>query len=474
MASNGVKHDAASSGENATTQASPVKASGKKEKGHTLKLKKPPVVIKNPGNWHESEVVRPGGDKRKKSTESTPSPVMNEMDDKIVASFPTGRPLEDEADVVVCKHCKKGILKPTAASHIRNCIKQKQEKLKKKKEAKEAKDREAKEAKEKEAREAREAKEAKAAEEKGKDADGDTGTRDAASGKAGEDGEATERVKSAKKSAATGEAKGGDDGPKKSKKRKADADADKGPKAKKKKEEPKAKVAKPKGPVDVEKQCGVPLANGAQCARSLTCKSHSMGAKRGVPGRSLPYDMLLSVYQKKNQAKQQKAAIDANAPLQDEMDSNAGPVDSDEEKDAIMAAIARSRPQPLESRIFVPTRRKYQYIRMKGLLSGALGGSRGGGLFSTGDAGPRGMFAGDQASGGGQGASYSSSPVLGAGSSDASGQRLSLMQQAVSGQNRAVGGGGGGGGGGGMATGGAGPGGSAQRKASTPTIATPA
>jgi hypothetical protein len=58
------------------------------------------------------------------------------------------------------------------------------------------------------------------------------------------------------------------------------------------------------GPVDVEKQCGVVLANGAQCARSLTCKSHSMGAKRGVR-RSLPYDMLLSQYQKKNQAKQQ-------------------------------------------------------------------------------------------------------------------------------------------------------------------------
>lgn len=58
------------------------------------------------------------------------------------------------------------------------------------------------------------------------------------------------------------------------------------------------------GPVDVEKQCGV-LKDGVPCARSLTCKSHSMGAKRAVPGRSLPYDMLLTAYQKKNQAKQQ-------------------------------------------------------------------------------------------------------------------------------------------------------------------------
>lgn len=30
-----------------------------------------------------------------------------------------------------------------------------------------------------------------------------------------------------------------------------------------------------------------------------------MGAKRAVAGRSLPYDMLLAAYQKKNQAKQQ-------------------------------------------------------------------------------------------------------------------------------------------------------------------------
>ena len=59
------------------------------------------------------------------------------------------------------------------------------------------------------------------------------------------------------------------------------------------------------GPVDVERQCGVIIKEGVQCARSLTCKSHSMGAKRAVPGRSLPYDMLLAAYQKKNQAKQQ-------------------------------------------------------------------------------------------------------------------------------------------------------------------------
>lgn len=69
--------------------------------------------------------------------------------------------------------------------------------------------------------------------------------------------------------------------------------------------------------------------------------------------------------------------MDANAPLPEDVD-NAGPVDSDEEKDAVMAAIARSRPQPLEQHIFVPTRRKYQLVRMKEMLGNALGGR---GLF---------------------------------------------------------------------------------------------
>ncbi|KAL9055924.1 MAG: hypothetical protein Q9162_003220, partial [Coniocarpon cinnabarinum] len=93
---------------------------------------------------------------------------------------------------------------------------------------------------------------------------------------------------------------------------------------------------KPKGPVDVEKQCGVQLANGSMCARSLTCKSHSMGAKRAVPGRSLPYDILLAQYQKKNQAKQQKermAAHGAAVDAEDGVGGNGGPVDSDEERD---------------------------------------------------------------------------------------------------------------------------------------------
>lgn len=195
------------------------------------------------------------------------------MDSKLAASFPTGKPREEDLiETVICKHCKRPVLKQTAADHIRGCLKAKQEKARKKKEARDAANR------------------AKITD--GKD---DDDIRE--KGDMGDD--AMKGQKSAKKSAV----KGTDD-TKKGKKRKADED-DKEPKKKKKKDEPKAKTAKPKGPVDVEKQCGVTLPNGAQCARSLTCKSHSMGAKRAVPGRSLPYDMLLQQYQKKNQARQQ-------------------------------------------------------------------------------------------------------------------------------------------------------------------------
>ena len=73
--------------------------------------------------------------------------------------------------------------------------------------------------------------------------------------------------------------------------------------------------------------------------------------------------------------------MDANAPLPDEADP-AGPVDSDEEKDAVMAAVARSRPRPLAQHVHISTHRKYAHIRMKEMLANALAGRGGsGGLF---------------------------------------------------------------------------------------------
>ena len=58
-------------------------------------------------------------------------------------------------------------------------------------------------------------------------------------------------------------------------------------------------LARKKGePPDVDTQCGVINDKGLPCSRSLTCKSHSMGAKRAVPGRCKPYDELLLEWQR--------------------------------------------------------------------------------------------------------------------------------------------------------------------------------
>ncbi|KAG9670203.1 hypothetical protein KCU99_g469, partial [Aureobasidium melanogenum] len=58
--------------------------------------------------------------------------------------------------------------------------------------------------------------------------------------------------------------------------------------------------SRPEARINIEKQCAVPLPNGARCARGLTCKRHSMSAKRAVPGRSAPFDQLLATYQRDN------------------------------------------------------------------------------------------------------------------------------------------------------------------------------
>jgi SAGA-associated factor 73 len=69
---------------------------------------------------------------------------------------------------------------------------------------------------------------------------------------------------------------------------------------KKAKPTPKVTKGRLKGPVDLDKQCGVINDKGLPCSRSLTCKSHSMGAKRSVQGRSKAYDELLLDWQRAN------------------------------------------------------------------------------------------------------------------------------------------------------------------------------
>ncbi|KAF3906161.1 hypothetical protein ABW20_dc0100657 [Dactylellina cionopaga] len=311
-----------------------------------------------------------------KKNETTYASMINSMlSEQEAANLPFGRPLLDESEIIQCKHCKKPILRPNAQSHIKACLKVKAEAKKERKLAKEA------------ASGKVDLKKGKETKSDPKDGDGDEKEEKKGSEKPAKAAAAATDSKAAKTAAKTTtktkvgagtkkKADGEDDKAdgKNSKKRKA-VDDDKGkekegPKTKKTKKEKPA--PKPKGPVDVERQCGVPLPNGQLCARSLTCKSHSMGAKRAVQGRPAPYDTLLIAYQKKNQAKQQKAAINASNPAPEDLEANSLHVDSDEEMEFVMAAVARSNPQPIVPTILLSTRQKYNHRRFALMLGAAL------------------------------------------------------------------------------------------------------
>lgn len=285
------------------------------------------MIVSDDGGGHRTEwlvcdtTANPLTEEKKKGKNASsaipapsPSPVVNQLDETARETFATGRPLEDALNLQMCKHCKKSVLATAAKQHIAACLKVKKEKAQRKKEAKEARDR----AREQQARDEEEAQRKIEGRDKDDDSSdsgddgGDGGKKGGAAGTGTPSGKGGKKATAAAKKAAeaaaaaagaAADAKAG--GAAANKKRKAEAEIEKAAPKKKKKEEAKPKTAKPKGPVDVERQCGVILPNGQPCARSLTCKSHSMGAKRAVPGRSLPYDMLLAAYQKKNQAKQQ-------------------------------------------------------------------------------------------------------------------------------------------------------------------------
>lgn len=85
-----------------------------------------------------------------------------------------------------------------------------------------------------------------------------------------------------------------------SKKRKASPSPDDPSQPKKKSKTAKPAPRRPKGPVNLDQQCGVINDKNLPCSRSLTCKSHSMGAKRAVQGRSRSYDELLIQWQREH------------------------------------------------------------------------------------------------------------------------------------------------------------------------------
>jgi hypothetical protein len=80
--------------------------------------------------------------------------------------------------------------------------------------------------------------------------------------------------------------------------------------------------------LDLDKHCGVlTMPNNAPCMRSLTCKSHSIIAKRAILGRSRPYDELLA------RQRQERIASLANSGSMSGVDSKSLSRDLDAKKD---------------------------------------------------------------------------------------------------------------------------------------------
>ncbi|SCW00453.1 LAFE_0C04522g1_1 [Lachancea fermentati] len=138
--------------------------------------------------------------------------------------------------------------------------------------------------------------------------------------------------------------------------------------------------------IDFDKQCGVELPEGGCCGRSLTCKSHSMGAKRAVVGRSQPFDVLLAQYQKKNQLKtgggtktRSKQAQSTQSQHQSQQgqsqqttDGSASLLTPEEETTQVLNGVSRSFPLPLESTVLSSTRSRTKFFRMREMFASSF------------------------------------------------------------------------------------------------------
>lgn len=147
----------------------------------------------------------------------------------------------------------------------------------------------------------------------------------------------------------------------------------------------KQRKSKPRNPtekhlVDFDKQCGVELPEGGCCGRSLTCKSHSMGAKRAVQGRSQPFDVLLAQYHKKNQLKVGSNSSKTRSKQQqlqqkEDMVNGIVPMSTltpEEETTQVLNGVSRSFPLPLETTVLSSTRARTKYFRMREMFASSF------------------------------------------------------------------------------------------------------
>lgn len=140
--------------------------------------------------------------------------------------------------------------------------------------------------------------------------------------------------------------------------------SEQGKKRARKERQPKQPRAK--APLNLDRQCGVPLPNGLTCMRSLTCKAHSMGAKRAVQGRSMPYDVLLANYQRQNQIKAGANPKSAESAEPEE------PLNPEKEYQQIVEGMRKVHCIPLHRRVVMPTRMRTNNFRLREMLALAL------------------------------------------------------------------------------------------------------
>jgi SAGA-associated factor 73 len=133
--------------------------------------------------------------------------------------------------------------------------------------------------------------------------------------------------------------------------------------------------------VDVDRQCGVINDKGLPCSRALTCKSHAMGAKRAVEGRSKPYDELLLEWNRahkpnfvepvKRQSKEEKKL------LKEKEKKEKAALKAKEKEEAVKAALANGEKVP----------KKYSKSGTAAGSSGSLGQGGTGGTSTHGGGG---------------------------------------------------------------------------------------
>ncbi|TPX39612.1 hypothetical protein SeMB42_g06306 [Synchytrium endobioticum] len=119
----------------------------------------------------------------------------------------------------------------------------------------------------------------------------------------------------------------------------------------------KPEKSKGKG-INLDERCGVTV-DGLTCTRAITCKKHSVVAKRGVHGRSKPYDVLALRFQNSHQFKATSAGKVKTAPSKVQRPTNAIPdmVTSEDETQYIFDAIRYHTPQPIATSNYFKLRR---------------------------------------------------------------------------------------------------------------------